>query len=776
MSRGRRPLDLMTQATIMGLPRARPTTCTSRRAFLKVSAAAGGGLLLTFGLPSLAETTEVDKPKGGGVVLNAYVRIAPDNTVTIISKNPEIGQGIKTMLPMLIAEELDVDWDQIRTEQAVLDPARYGRQYAGGSTATPLNWDPMRRIGAAARQMLVRAAARRWNVTESECDTSSGQVRHGPTGRSASYGMLVGDATKLPVPDLNRVKLKDPKDYKIIGHSVPGVDSPQVVKGEPLFGIDTVVPGMLYAVFQKCPVFGGKVISANLDPIKSLPGVRQAFSVEGGTNLAGLMPGIAIVADTWWHAEKARRKLAVEWDEGATNRQSSEDFARQAAELGQRVPALNLRNDGDVTAALKSAAKVIEATYAYPFLAHATLEPMNCTVQLQADKIEIWAPTQDPESGRALVARTLGFAEKDITVHMTRVGGGFGRRLANDYMVEAAWIAKITGSPVKLVWNRSDDIQHDFYRPAGWHFLKAGMDTNGKVVAWQQHFVSFGRDGQFAPSAGLSANAYPAGHVANLSYGASLIELGVPTGPLRAPGDNALAFVFQSFIDELAHEAGRDPLQFQLDLLDAELLAARFIDFARGVLIKGMDLLGRQDRLAGRGLGFDAARARGVLEKVREVSGWGQSKLPDRTGQGVAFHYTHLGYFAEVVEATVSTDGEVKINKVWAVGDIGSQVINPTAAVNMVQGGILDGFGEALQQVITIANGRVVQSNFDTFKLLRMSQAGPIEVHFLKTDNPPTGLGEPPLPPAIPALCNAIFAATGRRVRTLPIDPATLKA
>ena len=760
----------------MGSSAARPTTPISRRAFLKVSAAAGGGLLLTFGLPRLAKTAEMGDPKGDTLALNAYVRIAPDNIVTIIAKNPEIGQGIKTMLPMLIAEELDAEWGQVRTEQAMLDPAHYGRQYAGGSTATPLNWDPMRRVGAAARQMLIAAAARRWGVAESECDTLSGRVRHRSTGRSMSYGMLASEAAKLPVPDLHRVQLKDPRDYKIIGHSIPGVDSPGVVKGEPLFGIDAVVPGMLYAVFQKCPVFGGKVISANLDAIRSLPGVRQAFVVDGGSDLSGLMPGVAIVADTWWRAEKARKRLEVRWDEGATSQQSSDRFARQAMALGQKAPAQSLRRDGDVTTALNGAARVVEATYAYPFLAHATLEPMNCTAQVQGGRIEIWAPTQDPKQGRGLVAQTLGVAERDIIVHMTRVGGGFGRRLANDYMVEAAWIAKVAELPVKLVWNRTDDIQHDFYRPAGWHFLKAGLDTTGKVVAWQQHFVSFGRDGQFAPSAGLSANAYPAGHVANLSYGASLIELGIPTGPLRAPGDNALAFVFQSFIDELAHAAGKDPLQFQLDLLDAELLAPKITDFVRDALVKGLDLIGKREELSGRGLGFDMARARGVLEKVREVSGWGQGRLPQRTGQGVAFHYSHLGYFAEVVDATVSPDGEVKINKVWAVGDIGSQVINPTAAVNLTQGGILDGLSQALQQKISIANGRVVQANFDTFKLLRMSQAAPIEVHFLATDNPPTGLGEPPLPPAIPALCNAIFAATGKRVRTLPIDPAMLKA
>jgi isoquinoline 1-oxidoreductase beta subunit len=318
-------------------------------------------------------------------------------------------------------------------------------------------------------------------------------------------------------------------------------------------------------------------------------------------------------------------------------------------------------------------------------------------------------------------------------------------------MVEAAWIAKSAGVAVKLLWNRGDDIQHDFYRPAGWHFLKGGLDANGRVVAWQQHFVSFGQNGRFAPSANLGADTFPARRVANLSYGASLIPLGVPTGPLRAPGDNALAFVFQSFIDELAHAAGKDPLQFQIDLL------------------------GKDELLPGRGAGFNTARARGVLEKVREVSGWGR-KLPERTGLGVAVYYSHLGYFAEVVEAAVANAGTVKVNRVWAAGDIGSHVINPTAAVNMTQGAILDGFGEALHQQITVQDGRAVQANFDTFPLLRMTQAAPIEVHFVLSDNPPTGLGEPPLPAAIPALCNAIFAATGKRIRTLPIDTAMLKA
>jgi len=725
---------------------------TSRREFLKVAAAAGGGLLLTLRFPAAPEATGAEAAQATPPMLTAFVRIAPDNIVTIVAKNPEIGQGVKTMLPMLIAEELDVDWSQVRIEQADLNPALYGNQHAGGSTATPQNWDPLRKIGAAARQMLVTAAAKRWNVPAIECETASGHVVHSATGHRLSYGEVAADATALPAPDLNSVRLKDSKDYKIIGTSIPGVDNPLVVKGMPLFGIDTEVPGMLYAAFQKCPVFGGKVVRANLDAVKSLPGVRHAFVVEGGTDLNSLMPGIAIVADSWWQAEKARRKLDVKWDEGPTSRQNSEDFARQAADLGAKTPEHSLRNDGDVASALSSAARVVEANYSYPFIAHAALEPMNCSARFEDGKAEIWAPTQNPEPGRKLISKTLGLDEKDIVVHITRSGGGFGRRLATDYMVEAAWIARAAGVPVKLVWNRADDIQHDFYRPAGFHFLKAGLDANGKVVAWQQHFVSFGRDGRFAPSADLSPNTFPAHRINNLSYGASLIPLGVPTGPLRAPGDNALAFVFQSFIDELAHVAAKDPLQFQIDLL------------------------GEDELLPGAGAGFNTARARGVLEKVREVSGWGRRKLPERTGRGVAVYYSHLGYFAEVVEAAVAIDGAIKINKVWAVGDIGSQIINPIAAVNMTQGAILDGFAEALHQQITIEGGRVVQANFDTFPLLRMAEVPPIEVHFLKTDNPPTGLGEPPLPAAIPALCNAVFAATGKRIRTLPIDAAMLKA
>jgi isoquinoline 1-oxidoreductase subunit beta len=736
-----------------------------RRQFLRVSALAGGGLLLgtilDFG--SGADLLAAESPKARGEFSpNAFIRLSPDGSVTIIAKNPEVGQGVKTMLPMLIAEELDVDWTTVKIEQSGLDTAKFTNQVAGGSSATPNHWLPLRRVGAAARAMLVGAAAQTWNVPAGECETASASVTHRPSGRKLAYVDLLERAATIPAPELDKVTLKDPKSFRIIGTRVRGVDNGAIVAGKPLYGIDVTLPGMLFAVYEKCPVFGGHVKSANLDVVKREPGVRDVFVVEpAGTDLTGLLGGVAIVADSWWLARSARRKLQVEWDEGAGAMLSSATIASSAAALAKQPPQRSLRKDGDVDAALASTAKVVRAEYFYPYIAHAPLEPQNCTARFTDGKVEIWAPTQNPQAARALVAKTLGLDEADITIHLTRSGGGFGRRLMNDYVVEAARIAKEAGTPVKLLWTREDDMHHDFYRSAGFHTFTGAVDASGNVVAWRNHFVSFGDAGKFATatgnppfavSAGIGAGEFPARFVPNYELHASVMQQYVPTGPLRAPGSNGIAFATQSFIDELAHAAGKDPLQFRLDLLASEAPAP---SAQQGGLV--------------------ASRVRGVLELVREKSGWGKQKLPPGTGMGVAFHFSHRGYFAEVVQATVSRAGVLKVDKVWVAADVGSQIINPSSAENQVVGSVLDGIAEALAQEITIEKGRAVQSNFTDFPLIRLAQVPPVELHWNVTEYPPTGLGEPALPPVVPALCNAVHAATGKRIRSLPLSKHDLR-
>ncbi|HET8948495.1 MAG TPA: molybdopterin cofactor-binding domain-containing protein, partial [Candidatus Polarisedimenticolia bacterium] len=712
---------------------------------LRVSAVAGGGLLIGLAFGSRAARGE-DAP----LAPNAFVRIDPDGTVTITAKNPEVGQGVKVSLPMIIAEELDADWKDVRIAQADLDETKYGDQFAGGSVAIPNQWTPMRQVGAAARALLVAAAAQEWNVPASACTTTPGKVVHAASKRALGYGALAAKAAALPPPDPASLKLKDPKDFRLVGKPLPGSDNLALTTGKPLFGIDVTVPGMLHAVYEKCPVYGGKVITANLDEVVQEPGVRHAFVIEGGSALAGLLPGVAIVGDSVWSVRQAREKLKVKWDEGATASQGSAGFAQRAEELWKQPPARTLRSDGDLEAGFKAAAHVVEAKYAYPFLAHASAEPMNCTARFDGRRMEIWAPTQTPGAGRELVAQTLGIAESDITVHLTRIGACFGRRLENDSMVEAAAIAKKAGVPVKLLWTREDDIRHDFYRPGGFHALKGGIDAAGRVVAWRDHFVSFGEGEKFVRGASMSERDFPARFVPHYALVSSVQPLGVPTGALRAPGDNAVCFVVQSFLDELAHAAGRDPLAVRLAMLEKEIAPAPAVN----------NPLAR----------FDPKRMRGVYQAVAERSGWGKRTPAKGTALGLGGHFCHYGYCAVVAEVRVDANNGVRVEKVFTATDVGRPIVNPSGAIQQVQGSVVDGLSHLMDFEITFDRGRAVQSNLHEYTPARISAVpAVIEAHFLETDNPPTGLGEPVLPPVIPAVTNAIFGATGKRVRSLPL-------
>ena len=719
----------------------------SRRNFLFASLAVGGGLYLGLS-PQAAGAAEAGQ-------LNAWVVIPPTGRIRIMASNPEVGQGIRTSLPMVIAEELDADWAAVEIVPTLANSRIYGRQVAGGSMATTTQYEPMRRVGAAARAMILAAASAEWGVPAAELRTEKGMVIHGQ--RRAPYGQFAAAAAALPAPDAASVTVKDPKDFRLIGTFQPGVNNRAIVMGQQAYGIDAVVPGMIHAAFHKSGVQGAKVKSANLDAVKAQPGVRDAFIVAGTDDYEGLASGVAILADTTWHAQRARTVLDIAWSDSPAAFQSSAAWAAMAAEASRKAPAMPVHASGDVAAVMAGAARRVRADYAYPFIPHVPMEPINCTARVTGDRVEIWAPTQNPEPGRAAVAKTLGVPAENITIHMLRVGGGFGRRLQNDYMVEAAWIARAAGRPVKLTWTREDDVTQDFLRPGGWHYLEAGLDTAGNCIAWDNHFISYGRDGKFARAAGIGPTDFPAGIVPNFRLGATVLPLIHTTGFLRAPANNAFGFVTQGFIDELAHAAGRDPLEYRSAFLGAPRIVGD--PAARGA--------------------YNTGRMRGVLHKAAAMAGWGRTLTPtagERRGLGIAFHFSHLGYFANVIEVAVSAAGDVKVVKVWVAGDIGRQIVNPAGAINQVQGSVLDALNACRNHEVTFADGAIEQRNFGDLPLMRMDEAPPIEVAFLTPDYPVTGLGEPAYPAVAPALANAIFAATGVRLRRLPLDLSQLKA
>ncbi len=712
-----------------------------RRGFIKLGGMASGTLALGFSLNTRAASAD-----GALGTVNAYVMIKPDNTVVIAAKNPEAGQGVKTSLPMIVAEELDADWSTVDVVQSDIDAKRYGPQFAGGSLSIPMNWDPLRQAGAAARAMLVAAAASQWQVPAESCQTRDSKVFHPASNRSATYGELAEAASQQAVPEPDTLTLKSPDQYRLLGRRISGVDNPAIVTGKPLFGIDQQVPNMHYAVYVKCPARGGSVKSANLDAVKALPGVSDAFILAGNGEVTELLPGVAIIANSTWAAFSARKTLQVEWDESSAAKDDWQAKVKEARNLRDKKGQAELDNAGDVDAALASAHRSVEAFYTYPFVPHAPLEPQNCTAHVTDGRCELWAPTQMPQRAVTAVAGLLELPESAVTLNQTRIGGGFGRRLMNDYCCEAAAIAKRAGVPVKLQWTREDDMAFDFYRVGGFHALRGALNDKGELQAWHNHFISFTDDGEKPARGGnLSSNEFPAPLIPNARLERSLMDSGIPSGWWRAPGSNGIAFAVQGFLHELSVAAERDHLEFLLEIL------------------------GRTARPASEGAGreLDNARAAGVLKLVAEKAGWG--KTAKGRGQGLAFHFSHGGYFANVAEVSVDTDRKVTLHRVTVVGDVGP-IVNLSGAENQVQGSVIDGYSTMAGLALDIEKGRVRQSNFHDYPLLRVNRAPQIDVHFLQSANSPTGTGEPALPPLAPAVTNALFAATGERVRELPLS------
>jgi isoquinoline 1-oxidoreductase beta subunit len=717
---------------------------TGRRGFLKLGASTG--LLLGITLPGAAQNAAP-----ASFSPNLYLQIGSDGKIIIFSKNPEIGQGVKTSMPQIVAEELEVDWQQIEVQQGLLD-AKFGAQFAGGSTGIKSNFDALRKAGACAREMLVEAAARRWNISLDQCQASSGKVVRKDTGAALSYGELAAAAAKLELRDNPR--LKDRKDFKIIGKAVPAVDSRAIVSGTAEFGLDARPKGALVAVIARSPVYGGSIRQVDDKAALAVPGVLQVVQVPAGKSASNRVTGVAVVATGTWAAMQGRKALKVEWDNGSAELESSTAHTRQFKDnlAPGKAPAAQLRNDGDVDKAFATCKAVHEALYEAPFLAHATMEPMNYIADVRAESAEVWGPTQVPGSVRADAAAITGLAPAKIKVRLTRSGGGFGRRLMADYASEAIWLSKHLGKPVQVVWTREDDIAHDYFRPAAMFRVKGGLDANKKLVAYHVAGTSTSRRAFSGSSEGHHAteifpDAFPAGFVPNYRCDYTPVVSKVPRGAWRAPGHNITAWVDQSFADEMAHLAGKDPVEFRLALLGERDRMMPYADHGGPV--------------------YSTARLKNVIRLAAAKAGWGKP-VPSGQFRGFACHFMFGAYVAEVVTIKMTGPTSYKVEHVLAVVDCG-QVINQTGARKQIEGGINDGLSAALHQAVHIEGGRAVESNFHDYPLLRMMDAPKIDVHLVDSDAPPEGLGEMSLPPLAAALCNAIYAATGKRIRSLPI-------
>ncbi len=707
-------------------------TEVTRREFLQTASVVGAGLVIGFYLPpGRGRATAA----AGPFAPNAWLRIGTDESVLVMVDRSEMGQGVATSLPMLLAEELEADWSKIKIEFAPADKAytnpMFGMQGTGGSTSVRAAFTPLRKAGAAARELLVAAAAQTWSVDKAECRAERGAVIHTPSKRRLTYGKLVEPAAALPAPA--DVPLKDPKDWKILGTRVRRLDTPPKVDGSAQFGIDVKVPGMLVAVIARCPVFGGKVASFDATKAKAVPGVRQVVQIS---------TGVAVVADGYWPAKKGRDALDVSWDEGPNASVSSASIAQLFAQRAEQ-PGAVARHDGDPSAALPAAPAKLDAVYELPFLSHATMEPMNCTAHVTPDAVHIWAPTQFQTGAQGIGANIGGVPPEKVLVHTTYLGGGFGRRFELDFIQEALETSKAVGAPVKVIWSREDDVRHEQYRPACYHRFRAGLDASGQPVAWTHRIVApsiFARVFPQTIKNGLDGEAVEGGvgmpyTIPNVHVDYLLTDTGIPVGFWRSVNNSYNAFAVECFIDELAHAAKRDPYEYRRDLLTK------------------------------------APRHLGVLNLAASKAGWGTAP-PAGRARGIAVYKSFETYVAEVAEVSVASDGAVRVHRVVCAVDCGP-VVNPDIVEAQMQGGIVYGLTAALWGEITIDKGRVQQSNFHDYRMLRMAEMPRIEVHIVPSSDAQGGVGEPGTPPIAPAVCNAIFALTGKRIRKLPIGKAT---